>query len=221
MEKEQFSDLNFTVIYKEKFIVKIIRFLNYPFKRRKGLKCIPDVPGSVLKSQLRYFMLDQMAKKDNKEKNKRQSAKIYFKLLIGRIHNAAKILLIIIKKLLLFCRSIGGKEEINMRLEPIEVEILAGVYNTYRNKGKVINYRDYRLTEEDKRQKVQEFAYHLLNLRNLGYIRFNENQVFAIGGKMNKRYKNKVLVVRNIRNIIISKTGIEILEKIREQEQNI
>lgn len=73
------------------------------------------------------------------------------------------------------------------------------------NNGEEINCINYELNEDNIPNKEKEFAYHLIKLKNQGYIDFEENKIFKQGGMINAKYKNN--------NIMTFPKSIEMEEK--------
>lgn len=81
----------------------------------------------------------------------------------------------------------GARE---IELEKVEIKILLDIYEMFYNNGEEINCINYELNEDTIPNKEKEFAYHLIKLKNQGYINFEETKVFKSGGMINEKYNN-------------------------------
>lgn len=78
-----------------------------------------------------------------------------------------------------------------MELNTLENEILMDIYDADMLPGITFDIQNYILKEESSIDKKQEFAFHLIKLKNLGYIKFEE-QVFLKSGNYSNKYNNNV-----------------------------
>jgi hypothetical protein len=105
-----------------------------------------------------------------------------------------------------------GANEIE--LDKVDKKILLDIYDMFYNNGKEISCTNYELNEDNIRDKEREFAYHLMKLKNQGYINFEEKKVFKPGGMIDEKYNNNNIMTFP-KSIKMEEKGKVYVEKLR------
>ncbi|MBK5242116.1 hypothetical protein [Clostridium sp.] len=82
-----------------------------------------------------------------------------------------------------------------MELNTLEREMLIDIYDADNLPGMSFEMEEYKLTEEDEKQKKQEFAFHLGKLKKSGFIKYKEDEAFSKSGLRNTKYNNNVTII--------------------------
>lgn len=98
-----------------------------------------------------------------------------------------------------------------MELSKLENQIVMDIYDADMSPGMSFEIQNYKLDEQDPKDKKQEFAYHLGKLKRLGFIKYEEKEAFLKGGSISAKYNNSVRVVREDK-IHIADEGIKLVE---------
>ena len=98
-----------------------------------------------------------------------------------------------------------------MELNTLENEMLIDIYDADMLPGMPFEIENYKLTEEDPKEMKQEFAYHLGKLKRMGFVKYEEKEVFLKGGSRSTKYNNNVAIICED-NIHIDFKGIKLVE---------
>jgi len=79
-----------------------------------------------------------------------------------------------------------------MELNKLENQILIDIYDVDMAPGMSFEIQNYILTEEDPKEKKQEFAFYLERLKGLGFIKYEEREAFLKAGSRSTKYNNNV-----------------------------
>ncbi|MEK6263484.1 MAG: hypothetical protein N2B06_01675 [Clostridium sp.] len=82
-----------------------------------------------------------------------------------------------------------------MELNTLEREMLIDIYDADNLPGMSFEIENYKLTEEDEKEKNQEFAFYLGKLKKLGFIKYKEDDAFSKSGIRSIKYNNNVTIV--------------------------
>jgi len=99
-----------------------------------------------------------------------------------------------------------------MGLNTLESEMLLDIYDADMLPEMPFEIENYKLTEEDPKNKIQEFAFYLKRLKRLGLIKYEEKEVFSKGGSHSTKYNNNVTIIYEDKIHIDSK-GIKLVER--------
>ncbi|MGH4139746.1 hypothetical protein [Clostridium sp.] len=99
-----------------------------------------------------------------------------------------------------------------MELSKLENQIVMDIYDADMSPGMSFEIQNYKLDEQDPKDRKQEFAYHLVKLKRLGLIKYEEKEAFLKGGSISAKYNNSVRVVREDK-IHIDYEGIKLVEE--------
>ncbi|HEY8891760.1 MAG TPA: hypothetical protein VIM70_16095 [Clostridium sp.] len=99
-----------------------------------------------------------------------------------------------------------------MELNILESEMLIDIYDADMLPGMAFEIENYRLTEEDKKGRQQEFAFYLEKLKRLGFVKYEEKEAFLKVGNVNSKYNNNVAMIFGDKIHIDSK-GIKLVER--------
>ena len=99
-----------------------------------------------------------------------------------------------------------------MELNALESEILIDIYDTDMLPGMSFEIDNYRLLEEDEKDKKQEFAFYLGELKRLGFIKYEEKEAFLKSGSRSTKYNNNVTMICEDKIHIDSK-GVKLVER--------
>ncbi len=102
-----------------------------------------------------------------------------------------------------------------MKLSKLENEMLIDIYDVDMP-GMSFEIQDYKLTEEDPKEKKQEFAYYLEKLKKLGLIKYEEKEAFLKDGARSAKYNSNVARICGDKIHIDSK-GIKLVEMLLTQ----
>ena len=69
-----------------------------------------------------------------------------------------------------------------MELNTLEREMLIDIYDADNLPGMSFEIENYQLTEEDEKDKRQEFAFYLGILKKSGFIKYKEDEAFSKSG---------------------------------------
>jgi hypothetical protein len=94
-------------------------------------------------------------------------------------------------------------------VDKVKEQILSDLYD-----NKKISSNNYDLQETDRRLRESELAYNLFDLRDNGYIKFNDSKALIIGGHTTK-YNNRVSSVLYPEEIKINPIGKSYISKKR------
>lgn len=97
-------------------------------------------------------------------------------------------------------------------LNLVEENILENLYDRFLVYAELINSDDYNFSEPVGRDRVQECASYLKNLKEVGYVDFPEN-IFSTGGRINQKYRNNVVMIFTEEIRITEKGKLYIAEK--------
>ena len=98
-----------------------------------------------------------------------------------------------------------------MELNTLETEILIDIYDADMLPGMTFEIENYKLKEEDPKDKKQEFAFYLGKLKRLGFVKYEEKEAFLKGGTRSIKYSNNVTMICEDKIHIDSK-GIKLVE---------
>jgi hypothetical protein len=98
-----------------------------------------------------------------------------------------------------------------MELSTLERDILIDIYDADMLPGMSFELENYKLNEEDPKEKKQEFAFYLGKLKRLGFVKYEEKEVFLKGGGRSTKYNNNVYMICEDKIHIDSK-GIKLVE---------
>jgi len=107
-----------------------------------------------------------------------------------------------------------------MELNILESEMLIDIYDADMLPGMAFEIENYRLTEEDKKSRQQEFAFYLEKLKRLGFIKYEEKEAFLQVGSVNSKYNNNVAMIFEDKIHIDSK-GIKLVERYNYSDSEI
>ena len=65
-----------------------------------------------------------------------------------------------------------------MELNTLESEMLIDIYDADMLPGMSFEIENYKLTEEDPKEKKHEFAFYLGKLKRLGFVKYEEKEAF-------------------------------------------
>jgi len=99
-----------------------------------------------------------------------------------------------------------------MELSILENEMLIDIYDDDMMPEMPFEIENYRLIEEDPQKQKQEFAFHLMRLKMLGLIKYEEGEAFVKGGNRSTKYNNNVTIIYEDKIHIDSK-GIKLVEE--------
>ena len=99
-----------------------------------------------------------------------------------------------------------------MELNTLESEMLIDIYDADMFPEMPFEIENYKLTEEDPKNKKHEFAFYLKNLKRLGLVKYEEKEVFSKGGSHSTKYYNNVTIICEDKIHIDSK-GIKLVER--------
>ena len=99
-----------------------------------------------------------------------------------------------------------------MELSILENEMLIDIYDDEMMPEMPFEIENYRLTEEEPQNQKQEFAFHLMRLKMLRLIKYEEGEAFVKAGNLNTKYKNNVTIIYEDKIHIDSK-GIKLVEE--------
>ena len=108
------------------------------------------------------------------------------------------------------------KGEDYMNLNKLENEILIDIYDVDMWPGMSFEIQDYKLTEEDPKEKKQEFAFYLGKLKKLGLIKYEEKEAFLKAGSCSTKYNNNVDMICGDK-IHIDYAGVKLVEMLLAQ----
>lgn len=100
-----------------------------------------------------------------------------------------------------------------MELNKIENQILIDIYDADMEPGMPFEIQNYILNEKDPKEKKQEFVYYLARLKELGFIKYEEDEAFINSGSCSAKYNNNVAMIYGDKIHIDSK-GIELVENL-------
>lgn len=98
-----------------------------------------------------------------------------------------------------------------MELSILENEMLIDIYDDDMMPEMPFEIENYRLTEEDPQKQKQEFVFHLMRLKMLRLIKYEEGEAFVKGGNRSTKYNNNVTIIFEDKIHIDSK-GIKLIE---------
>ncbi len=98
-----------------------------------------------------------------------------------------------------------------MELNTLESEMLIDIYDADMLPGMSFEIENYNLTEEDSKDKKQEFASYLGKLKKLGFVKYEEKEAFVKCGSRSPKYNNNVVMICEDKIHIDSK-GIKLVE---------
>jgi len=98
-----------------------------------------------------------------------------------------------------------------MELSKLENQMVIDIYDADMLPGMSFEIQNYKLNEQDPKDKKQEFAYYLGKLKKLGFIKYEEKEAFSKGESLSAKYNNSVRVVREDK-IHIDYKGIKLVE---------
>ena len=99
-----------------------------------------------------------------------------------------------------------------MELNSLESEMLIDIYDTDMLPGMSFEIENYNLIEEGEKEKNQEFAFYLGELKKLGFIRYEEKEAFLKSGSRSTKYNNNVTMIHE-EKIHIDSKGIKLVER--------
>jgi len=99
-----------------------------------------------------------------------------------------------------------------MKLSKLEKELIIDIYDADMSPGMSFEIQNYKLEENDPKDKKQEFAFHLGKLKRLGFIKYEEKEAFLKGGSHSIKYNNNVKRVCEDK-IHIDSEGIKLVEE--------
>ena len=98
-----------------------------------------------------------------------------------------------------------------MKLNILENQILIDIYDVDMAPGMSFEIQNYKLTEEDPKEKKQEFAFYLERLKRLGFIKYEEKEAFLKAGSHSTKYNNNVAMISGDK-IHIDSEGAKLVE---------
>ena len=98
-----------------------------------------------------------------------------------------------------------------MELNTLESEMLIDIYDADMMPDMPFEIENYKLEEEEPKDKEQEFAFYLKKLKTLGLIKYDEREVFVKGGIRSNKYNNNVTAIYGSKIHIDSK-GMKLVE---------
>ena len=98
-----------------------------------------------------------------------------------------------------------------MELNTIETEMLIDIYDADMMPGMTFNIENYKLKEEDPKEKKHEFAFYLGKLKKLGFVKYEEKEAFIKSGNRSTKYNNNVTNICEDKIHIDSK-GIKLVD---------
>jgi hypothetical protein len=99
-----------------------------------------------------------------------------------------------------------------MKLNTLESEMVIDIYDADMLPEMPFEFENYKLIEEDPKNKKQEFAFHLKKLKRLGLVIYEENEAFTKSGSYSTKYNNNVTIIREDK-IHIAFKGIKLVER--------
>ena len=98
-----------------------------------------------------------------------------------------------------------------MELSTLENQMLMDIYCADMEPGMSFEFEDYKLTEEDPKEKNKEFSCCLAKLKRLGLIKYEDSETFLNGGSYSSKYDNNVVMICEDKIHIDSK-GIKLVD---------
>lgn len=98
-----------------------------------------------------------------------------------------------------------------MELNTLEREILTDIYDADNLPGMSFEIENYKLTEDNEKEKNQEFAFYLGKLKKLGFIKYKEDDAFSKNGIRNTKYNNNVTIIHE-EKVHIDYKGTKLVE---------
>ncbi|MGK0466114.1 MAG: hypothetical protein ACJAX4_001399 [Clostridium sp.] len=98
-----------------------------------------------------------------------------------------------------------------MELNTLEREMLIDIYDADNLPGMSFEIENYKLTEEDEKDKKQEFAFYLGILKKSGFIKYKEDEAFSKSGIRSTKYNNNVTII-NEEKVHIDYKGTKLVE---------
>jgi len=100
-----------------------------------------------------------------------------------------------------------------MELSTLESEMLIDIYDADMMLEMPFEIENYKLTEEDPKEKKQEFAFYLNKLKKLGLVKYEEKEAFVKGGSRSTKYNNNNVTIICEDKIHIDLKGIKLVER--------
>lgn len=107
-----------------------------------------------------------------------------------------------------------------MKLTTLENQMLVDIYDADMLPGMSFEFENYNLTEEDSKEKNQEFASYLAKLKRLGFIKYEEKEAFLKSGSFSTKYNNNVAMICEDK-IHIDSEGIKLVDMLEIKEKSI
>ena len=98
-----------------------------------------------------------------------------------------------------------------MELSVLESRMLIDIYDADMLPEMPFEIENYKLKEENPKNKKQEFAFYLKKLKRLGYIIYEEKEAFLRDGIKSTKYNNNVAMIYEDK-IHINSKGIKLVE---------
>ncbi len=99
-----------------------------------------------------------------------------------------------------------------MELSTLEREMIIDIYDADMFPEMPFELENYKLIEENLKNRKQEFAFYLKKLKKLGLIKYEENEAFKKSGSRSSKYNNNVTEIYADK-IYIDAKGIKLVER--------